>query len=176
MITMMLAKFMFNDVPHAAGIAGSPKTRKEPDVVYHSQQAKQKVQSANGLSDFIMSHIMQLSTEHQRTPNYIMFEPNEGIASHSLGMINFDSDKLPGVWISDEAKVRKYLPFIIAHEYRHYLTGAKGMKIPYPKGPSWKIARRAYEEEAADEFAQEYTGISMEEARAAIDSMFGEGE
>lgn len=171
MITLLLAKFMINDLPHAAKLLESNAI----ELRYWNEQVKEEVQSAAGLTEFILYHIGKLSAAHQRTPNYLIFEPQEGLASHTMAMLSIDPC-VSNMWRMHEAETRKYLPWVIAHEYRHYLTIARGLKIPYPRGPKWVVARKAYEEEVADAFAEEYTGIPAEEARTAINKLWSKIE
>ena len=60
----------------------------------------------------------------------------------------------------DPGRALPMLSYVLAHEVRHWLTVAKHLPIPLPKGPAWRERRQEWEDESAYQFAEAETGIS----------------
>ena len=66
-------------------------------------------------------------------------------------------------FVRDPGRALKMLSYVLAHEVRHWLTVAKHLPIPLPRGPKWREKRGEWSESAAYEFAEAETGISHAE-------------
>jgi len=67
------------------------------------------------------------------------------------------------IFLLDPVGTFRMLSYVIAHEFRHWMTYAKHFPIPLPRGPKWKEKRKEYSETVATEFAFQETGITGEE-------------
>jgi len=152
------------------GLRGTKKRQEalrrwEVQVHYKTSAIRQLVERTPGFLDFVLYHIRQLVVINERRVRDLPFEERTtALAAHQFSEIIL-TDTIVNMWRIDEANTRKYLPFVLAHEYRHHLFAAKSLKIPsgIPKRD-----RRLYLERVADEFAEEYTGISANEAAQGV--------
>ena len=162
MLALMLAKFMLNDVPHAADLLVNPTSI---PILYDITKDKGEVTSASGFLEYILSYIKELSTKYNvKGFNKVYFIRMDKLAVHVWGELHLNP-MLADAWKEDRELAEKLIRHLIAHEFRHWLTQGGHIKIPLPKGPKYKEMRKEYEEKAAKEFAEQESGITEEEIK-----------
>lgn len=167
-MAFLLARFALNDLPHAAGLLGGASN--PVTVVYETPQDRERVASAPGLVSFIVAYLDELRAKYGTAPRHLHFAEQDVIASQVWSLI-YVHPGTADMWLKDEESTKQVLRFIIAHELRHFLTKVGRIRIPLPKGPKWREARKEYEEKAADEFAEQETGISTSRLDELLRSM-----
>lgn len=115
--------------------------------------------------DFINKYLEELSAKHgiKKPPWYW-----SGWADPAgRGVALEFSPLFKRFWELEPERTKTVLKNAIAHEFRHWLTFAKHIKIPLPKGPIWREPRRRWSEAQARAFAYRETGITH--ARAMLE-------
>lgn len=167
MASLLIARFMLNDVPHMLTRSSSEGIK----VYYDSIKTEREVKSATGLTEFIITYISYLGKKYSSTPKHIDFLSDmEVIALHVFGRIEVFS-RVAELWIKDRVATERMLKHILAHEYGHYLMLVRHEKIPLPTGPKWREARKEWVENYAKEFAEKESGITEEEAGIILENL-----
>ena len=173
--SLLVARFVLNDIPRITGLTSNPSSIIE--VYYDSPETEKEVKSAPGLLEFITSYVSDLGLKHSSTPKHIDFSADmDVVALHVWGRIEVYS-RVAELWIKDRVATERALRHILAHEYGHYLITVRHEKIPLPKGPKWKEARKEWVENYSKEFAEKESGISEDEAAKILEDLtrkFGE--
>lgn len=117
--------------------------------------------------------LMRLSADHRvREPGYTWADLRDRWGEYAFG-IRLDRELYYLCqWYPVEATL--LLTYVVAHEFRHYLTVARHMGVGLPKGRAWRADRKAMAEQQADGFAQQLTGVSGDQFRATASQLSDE--
>ena len=121
------------------------------------------VQVPKELDEFVESALSSLAARYNVKPPRHEWSSLEGVAAYLLGNTVTLPKRVAEAWEKDRREAERMLLFLLCHEFRHYLTYAKHLKIPLPKGHKWREARRAWAEEEASRFAELESKVSKEE-------------
>lgn len=180
MITILLSKFVLNDLPHAAGLAENGGFVRPLGVRYETPKDRTKIESAPGLLEFVGSIVQDLTRKYSTGPKSLRFVALEVdvLAVFVWGEVMVHT-ATADMWAADRELTKQALRYILSHEFGHYMMASGHVKIPLPKGPKWREARSEWSENYADEFAERETGMSREELDEITDTigrkMLGEG-
>lgn len=116
------------------------------------------------VEDFIDRRLEELSNKHGiKKPPWIWSD----IITPGVRGIKLEFSTLfKKYWEVEPERTKRVLGHTVAHEFRHWLTFAKHIKIPLPKGPAWRGLRHKWSEAQARKFAFEETGITHSRAMA----------
>lgn len=122
-----------------------------------------------GMRLYITEQFVALSAHHRVVPPHVAVTKIESnLVGHNFSNVILLTDDLIGAWDVSPEETKTPIRFIIAHEFRHYLTYAK--RIPLvSRIPE---ARHEESERIADEFATEWTGVTADKARTTWRDLF----
>ena len=115
--------------------------------------------AAVGLVPFITNFLLRISHDYKVVPPYFEFgETNGYLATIFANNITLSREFI-NTYDRDPVKTQSVLRYILAHEFRHYLTIAR--HIPLPRKQIDEDKRHRIKEAACDEFAMSATGLSL---------------
>jgi len=121
MIYMLLAKFILNDLPHAAGLLGAASPGRRGTTLQQFEDAE----------------LGKLVSRYEYTPQGVSFEGrdvlNDAIGGH-LGKFIFLAEDLKDYWVYDKEKAEVLVRHTIAHEYSHLMILYEGTAKYLPEG------------------------------------------
>lgn len=137
---------------------------------FNTPEIKTRIKSAPGLLEYIALVMEELVRKYGTTPKNLGFESLKGIGLACLVFSDIVIDPIVAEeWLVDKEMTRHTLKYVISHEFGHYMMKSEHVRIPLPRGPKWKKARRAYGEEFADKFAEKESGTTRDEANRMCD-------
>ena len=115
------------------------------------------------LEAHVTAELLRLSVKYDCEPPSFTWEDLGDIpAVMSMGSLGVNK-RWGEIFLLDPIRTPHMMSYVLAHEFRHWMTYAKHLPIPLPRGPKWREKRREYSEMVATEFARQETGITDED-------------
>lgn len=163
-MNFLVARFMINDVPHAAGLFGSSRT----EIWWGSPETKSAFGKHPGLVKFAISTVDAITKRNGFTIEKLGFVSPEEMGYEEPAIMHLDD---PGVrvstfiipfWETDVESAKTGLEFVIAHELGHYM-------FVFVYSDEQRAEWKNFEEHFADVFAEKETGLIRAEAEGILE-------
>jgi len=164
MITMLMVKFMLNDIPHAAGLFNNSRTK----VWWGSLETRSAFEKHPDLVKFVITTVDTITKKNSFAIEKLGFVSPEEMGYEEPAIMHLDD---PGVristfiipfWETDVKSAKIGLEFVIAHELGHYM-------FVFVYSDEQRAEWKDYEEHFADVFAEKETGLVRAEAEGVIE-------